>query len=249
MYLPTYTSHHLVPFPIHFIDSSLRQSKIKGRSNQYQNVKKNRHLRSHWVSGRYLPVSHIRRKLLTPFLIKGGSIAKTLLQNNQVHNHQIVAITRNTGSPSSVALAKAGAELVQADMNSLPSLKTAVKNANIIFAVTDFISAGSIKTETQHGLNMLDAALTTLDTLELFIWSNLPDARKQKVPYKNVIHFNAKNDIAERMWASKLGRVMMEVRLGPYFENMIKAPQVYGPQKVYYITLLCWCYRIEANLG
>ena len=92
----------------------------------------------------------------------------------------------------------------------------------------------------------MDAALTTLDTLELFIWSNLPDARVQHAPYQNVLHFNSKNDIAKRIRASKLKDVMVEVRLGPYYENMTKAPQVYGPQKVMHASLVAF-HKIRGN--
>lgn len=126
-------------------------------------------------------------------------------------------------------------------MNDLESLKKAVKGANIIFAVTDFIGAGSIGKETQQGINILDSALTTLETLETFIWSNLPDARSQEVPYQNVIHFNSKNDIAKRIKASPLQKVLTEVILGPYYQNFVKAPQVYAPQKV--------CLRVTLHEG
>ena len=54
-------------------------------------------------------------------------------------------------------------------MDDLESLKKALKGANIIFAVTDFITAGSIEKETQQGINILNAALATLDTLETFL--------------------------------------------------------------------------------
>jgi hypothetical protein len=111
-------------------------------------------------------------------------------------------------------------------------LKKAVQQANTIFAVTDFVTAGSIEKETQQGINILDAALTTLDTLETFIFSNLPDGRTQDVPYQNIIHFNSKNDIVKRIKASPLQNVLTEVIIGPYYQNLVKAPQVYAPQKV-----------------
>jgi hypothetical protein len=168
---------------------------------------------------------------LTPyFLRQGGAIVSELLKTKG--QYHILAVTRNKKSDKARKLEEAGATLVQADQNDLESVKKAVKGAQIIFGVTDFIGAGSVEAETQQGINMLDAALSTMDTLEAFIWSNLPDARTAKVPYQNVIHFNAKNDIATRMRASVLADVLIQVRLGPYFQNFVKAPQVYGPQKV-----------------
>lgn len=135
-------------------------------------------------------------------------------------------------SAKSKALAKAGAALVHADMNDLNSLKKAVQGADFIFGVTDFLTAQSVEVETSQGLNLLKAAESTIDTLKGYIWSNLPDARIQPIPYQNVIHFNAKNDIANEIHKSIVADVLIEVRLGPYFQNFIKAPQVYGPQKV-----------------
>jgi uncharacterized protein YbjT (DUF2867 family) len=144
-----------------------------------------------------------------------------------------VAITRNANSDKAKALESKGAELVTADQNDLESLVKAVKGANVIFGVTDFLTAQSIEKETAQGFNILHAAESTLDTLEAYIWSNLPDARTQHVPYQNVIHFNAKNDVAKEIRKSEgVAKLLIEVRLGPYFQNLLKAPQVYGPQKV-----------------
>jgi len=160
---------------------------------------------------------------------QGGAIAAEFLKSGSSIN--VLAVTRNVDSDKSRALAEAGANLVQSDMNDLDSLKEAVRGADFIFAVTDFLTAQSIEVETAQGLNLLKAAESTIDTLKGYIWSNLPDARIQPVPYQNVIHFNAKNDIAKEIRKSKVGDVLIEVRLGPYFENFLKAPQVYGPQK------------------
>lgn len=126
--------------------------------------------------------------------------------------------------------------MVEADMSDLASLKEAVKGASVIFAVTDFIAAGSIETETQQGLNIQEAALATFDTLELFIWSTVPDPRAQKIPYQNVIHANSKIEIGKSLQASKLGGILTEVRVGAYYQNMVKAPQLYGVQKVRPLT-------------
>lgn len=162
---------------------------------------------------------------------QGGAVASefSTINNNE---YTLKAISRNRTSSKAQELKEAGATIVEADMSDLSSLKKAVKGASGIFAVTDFISAGNIETETRQGINILDAALATLDTLELFIWSNLPDARVQKIPYQNVVHFNSKNEIAKCMRASLLGGVFTEVRVGAYYQNFCKAPQVYGPQKL-----------------
>ncbi|TKA78401.1 hypothetical protein B0A49_02345 [Cryomyces minteri] len=160
---------------------------------------------------------------------QGGVVVSDLLRLGG--KYAVRAVTRNPESDKSKKLAEAGLTLVQADMNNLASLKKAVKGAHYIFAVTDFITAGNVQTETKQGLNILEAAKTTLDTLEAYIWSSLPDARTQPIPYQNVVHFNSKNDIAKEIRRSAVGRVLTEVRLGPYYQNFVKAPQDYGPQK------------------
>lgn len=159
--------------------------------------------------------------LIPSCLQQGGAVASELLKTRD--KYIVRAVTRNKGGVKAKKLEETEATLVQADLNDLDSLQRAVNGANIIFGVTDFIGAGRIATEMQQGINMLDAALTTLDTLEAFIWSSLPDPRTLEIPYKHVIHFNSKNDIAERMRASLLGRVLIEV------QNFVKAPEVYGP--------------------
>jgi hypothetical protein len=161
---------------------------------------------------------------------QGGSIASELLKASDTFI--VRAVTRNKASEKAKKLEDAGAVLVEADLDEPTSLKRAVHEANFIFAVTDFIAAGSIERETQQGINIIAAALTTLDTLETFIWSNLPDARTQNVPYQNVFHFNSKNDIASRIKASPLQNALTEVIVGGYYQNFVKAPQLYAPQKV-----------------
>ena len=94
------------------------------------------------------------------FDLQGGSIAAELLKNPNEYN--VRAVTRNKTSDKAKALAAAGAELVQADMNDLESLKFAVEGASVIFGLTDFISAGSAEIEIQHGTNLLNAALPLL---------------------------------------------------------------------------------------
>jgi uncharacterized protein YbjT (DUF2867 family) len=147
-------------------------------------------------------------------------------------------VTRNKESDKAKNLAEAGAKLIQADMDDLDSLKEAVKGAHFIFAVTDYLGTGDAKRETKQGCNLIDAAGTTRNTLEAFIWSSLPDPRDQPVPYHNIVHFNSKRDISDRLRRSPCQDIFTEVWLGPYYQNFSNAPEVYGPQKVPVICLL-----------
>lgn len=106
----------------------------------------------------------------TPYLLRqGGAIASELLWTKGQYN--ILAVTRNKDCDRAKRLERSGATLIQADQNDLEPVKRATRGAQVIFGVTDFMGAGSFEAETRQGINMLDAALSTFDTLEAFLWS------------------------------------------------------------------------------
>ena len=145
---------------------------------------------------------------------QGGSVAQRFLQDP---NYSVRALTRDPSSPASTALAASGAEVVQAELDDVESLKSAFKGANIIFSVTQYwepffrpdsrqkaADAGitcrkyAYDVEYQQGKNIADAAATTVDTLEPngFIASTLSHARKRAPGrYPHLYHFDAKADI------------------------------------------------------
>lgn len=67
---------------------------------------------------------------------QGGSVAKVFLEDHP--DWRIRGITRDPSKPSSAHLLKAGVELVAADLNNVASLQSAFRDADAIFAVTDF---------------------------------------------------------------------------------------------------------------
>ena len=118
-------------------------------------------------------------------------------------------------------------------MEDLDSLKDVVKGAHFIFVVTDFLGAGGNNNrELKQGLNVIEVASTSLDTLEAIIWSSLPDARKQPFPYSNIVHFNSKRDISDRLIESPLKHLVTEVWLAAYYENFVNSFGIY-----------CWYHR------
>jgi hypothetical protein len=144
---------------------------------------------------------------------QGGSVAHRFLQDP---NYRVRALTRNPSSPASQKLAAQGAEVVQAELDDVESLKSAFKGANVIFSVTQYwepffrpdsrqkaADAGitcrkyAYDVEYQQGKNVADAA-ATVDTLDTngFIPSTLSHARKcASGKYPNLYHFDAKADI------------------------------------------------------
>ncbi|KAK0723548.1 hypothetical protein B0T26DRAFT_642271 [Lasiosphaeria miniovina] len=114
--------------------------------------------------------------------------------------YQVRAITRNTSSAAAQALAERGAELVQADLGDLESLKRAFAGSHIVYAVTNFFEPftalqspeRATEVEVQQGVNLAQAAASALPTLEHYIWSTLPDARTLSAGKYVVPHFDGK---------------------------------------------------------
>ncbi|KAI9865622.1 MAG: hypothetical protein M1813_002080 [Trichoglossum hirsutum] len=138
-------------------------------------------------------------KLITVFGAtgaQGGSVVAALLQDKSL---KIRGVTRNVNSEAAKALQSKGVELVTADLNDEESLVKAVEGSNYIYAVTDFFepfaSSGpetAIKVESAQGINLAKAASRT-PTLEHYVWSTLPNAKKISGGKYLVPHFESKN--------------------------------------------------------
>lgn len=144
---------------------------------------------------------------------QGGSVARRFLRAG----FKVRGLTRNTASASAEKLAAAGAEVVAVDLDDVESLKTAFKEANIIFSVTNYwepffrpdcreqaakegISCRKFayNVEVQQGKNIVDAAATVVDGLDDngFLVSTLSQAEKcSGGKYKELYHFDAKADV------------------------------------------------------
>jgi hypothetical protein len=143
---------------------------------------------------------------------QGGSVANIFLEEP---GWKVRALTRNTSSIKSQALAARGAEVVQADIDTPATLLTAFEGANTIFAVSDFwglygdpankdkarpgqpLNVWAAEHETQQLKNVIDAA-AKVPNLERFVLSSLSDATKwSKGKYTHVYHFDSKAKAAE----------------------------------------------------
>lgn len=69
-------------------------------------------------------------------LIKGGSVARQLLQHRD--KYLVRCLTRTPNSEKAKALANLGAEIVQGDLTVPPTLPDCLKSVWGVFAVTDF---------------------------------------------------------------------------------------------------------------
>ncbi|KAI0506967.1 hypothetical protein F5B22DRAFT_659857 [Xylaria bambusicola] len=137
--------------------------------------------------------------------VQGGSVVDALLNDAIAANTYVIrGVTRNPSSAAAEALRTRGVSTVQADLNDMSSLSAAVSGSYAIFAVTDFW--GSFKElgqekaaelETAQGVNIATAALSTLDTLQHFIFSTLPDASRITSGAVKVPHYESKAHVKE----------------------------------------------------
>jgi len=86
------------------------------------------------------------------------------------------ALTRNTAGDKAKALAAAGAEVVAADLDDLPSLERAFKGAYGAFCLTNFWEHFSAEKEVAQAENMARAAKAA--GVRHLIWSTLEDTRR-----------------------------------------------------------------------
>lgn len=132
---------------------------------------------------------------------QGGGLARAILNDSQARFH-VRALTRKTGSDKAAELGRLGAELVEADLDDVDSLKRAFGGAYGAFCVTNFWEHSSPEKEFAQAANM--AAATKDAGLQHVIWSTLEDTR-QWVPLSDnrmptlmgkykVPHFDAKGE-------------------------------------------------------
>ncbi|MGB5449605.1 MAG: NmrA family NAD(P)-binding protein, partial [Woeseiaceae bacterium] len=132
---------------------------------------------------------------------QGGGLLRAILDDPQ-QQFEARALTRNANSDKAQQLAALGAEVAQADLDDLDSLKKAFKGAYGAFCVTNFWEHFSPQKEMVQAGNLAEAASDA--GLEHVIWSTLEDTRKwvplsdDRMPtlmdnYK-VPHFDAKGE-------------------------------------------------------
>jgi uncharacterized protein YbjT (DUF2867 family) len=132
---------------------------------------------------------------------QGGGLVRAILADKD-SQFTPRAITRKVNADKAKALAKAGAEVVQADLDDEKSLERAFAGAHGAFLVTNFWEHFSPEKEYTQAGNMARAAKAA--GLQHVIWSTLEDTRK-KVPLSDdrmptlqgkykVPHFDAKGE-------------------------------------------------------
>jgi uncharacterized protein YbjT (DUF2867 family) len=140
---------------------------------------------------------------------QGGGLARAILHDPD-GPFRVRALTRNARSEKAEALARLGAEVVEADLDDPESLKRAFQGAYGAYCLTNFWEHFSPDKELAQAANMAEAAADA--GLEHVIWSTLEDTRKwvplddDRMPtlmgrYK-VPHFDAKGE-ADRLFSDR----------------------------------------------
>jgi uncharacterized protein YbjT (DUF2867 family) len=175
---------------------------------------------------------------------QGGGLVRAILDDDE-SPFAVRALTRDATSEKAQALAALGAELVEADVNDVDSLKDAFAGAYGAFCVTFFWEHFSPETELAQARAMAEAARDS--GLQHVIWSTLEDTREwiplddDRMPtlmgkYK-VPHFDAKGEA--NAFFRELGVPTTFLRTCFYWENFIhfgSGPQP-GPDGVLALTL------------
>lgn len=144
------------------------------------------------------------RKLITVFGAtgaQGGGLARSILADPD-GPFAVRAVTRDTASPAAKALAKAGAEVVAADVDDAAAVARALDGAYGAYFVTFFWANFSPPRELAEARIMAQAARTA--GIQHAVWSTLEDTRR-RVPLSDnrmptlmekykVPHFDAKGE-------------------------------------------------------
>jgi len=164
---------------------------------------------------------------------QGGGLARAILDDPD-SGFAVRALTRKPDSDPARALADRGAEVVQADLDDVASVRAAFEGAHGAFCVTNFWEHFSPEREQAQARNMVEAAADA--GVSHVIWSTLEDTR-ERVPLSDdrmptlmgkykVPHFDSKGEMdglfLERTPATCL-------RTSFYWDNLIHFGM--GPQR------------------
>jgi uncharacterized protein YbjT (DUF2867 family) len=164
---------------------------------------------------------------------QGGGLARALLAD-PASGFTVRAVTRKPDSDAGRALARAGAEVVAADLDDAASVQRAMNGAYGAFCVTNFWEHFSPEKELAQAGAMADAAAKA--GVQHVIWSTLEDTRTffaadgKRMPVLmgryNVPHFDAKGE-ANALFTSKVPTTLLYTSF--YWDNLIHFGM--GPKK------------------
>lgn len=143
---------------------------------------------------------------------QGGSVARHLLAEGR---YRVRCLTRRLDSVGAVAIADAGAEVVEGDMADRESLDAALSGCEAAFGVTNYFEHADA--EYQLGAQFLDAVVDS--AVEHLVLSTLPSARALSAGTLEVPHFEQKARLEKLVRQKEIIATFVHVAF--YFENFI----------------------------
>ncbi len=157
---------------------------------------------------------------------QGGGLARAILDDPR-QRFALRAVTRKPAAAAAQALARAGAEVVAADLDDTPSVVRAMQGAHGVFGVTSFWEHFSAETELRQAATLARAAAAT--GVAHFIWSTLEDTREFVTPGSgrmpllqgkyNVPHFDAKGEANQFFIQARVPTTLLYTSF--YWDNLI----------------------------
>ncbi|KAI8937499.1 hypothetical protein NX059_005217 [Plenodomus lindquistii] len=163
---------------------------------------------------------------------QGGGVANILLKTP---GWKVRAITRNVNSGKAKELISRGAEAVAADLDDEESLVKAFEGAHAVYGVTNYwehIAKGKSQTESGEAeaaqAMLLARAVARAPSVEHYIFSTLPNAKKITQGKVEVPHLDYKAEVDERMKKElpELAKKTTFLYYGYYPTNMVTMPNL-----------------------
>jgi uncharacterized protein YbjT (DUF2867 family) len=143
---------------------------------------------------------------------QGGSVARHLLHMGK---YKVRCLTRHPRSSAAMALERLGAETAGGDLGDPASLRSALRDCDAVFGVTNYWE--HFEVEFIHGRNLIDAVQAS--TVQHTVLSTLPHTRLLSGGRLEVPHFDTKARIEE--YARGLNLAATYVHVGFYYENFL----------------------------
>lgn len=139
---------------------------------------------------------------------QGGAVARNLLARG---DWAVRALVRDPGTDAAGALAAAGAELVQVDLDRPETLAPALAGAHGVYSVQSFTGPDGIEGEIRQGAAVADAASAA--GVAHFVYASIDGSERDS----GVPHFDSKRVIEEHI--TSLGLPATMLRLVAFMDN------------------------------
>jgi len=148
---------------------------------------------------------------------QGGAVARQLLERG----FAVRALTRDGDKPAARELGERGAEIVEGDLEDLPSVERALEGVRGVFSVQQFWEAG-VEGEVRQGKALAEAAKAA--GVEHIVYSSVGSAHRET----GIPHFESKYEVEEH--AREIGLPLTVLRPVFFMQNweMMREPILGG---------------------